>query len=944
MQNWWEQDSVAQPAPSAPTNGGIIRPRVDPYKARDQQLQEEAAQRARQDQARQIESDRVRNEKDRIQIEKDRARLDATGGIEASVEQGKAAGFALRAQSANADYESAFFNPKTGKGLDPDTLIGTTGALIAPGITANFSSDARNAQRSRERDFIAAVLRYESGAAIPDSEYATAYQIYFPSSNAGKEEIAAKQKARANAIEGLRLGAGPNVARIPGDGTRRPEMAGDVPVGATVAIGGNGGGDEPFDRNAYLATRGLDPNKEATIVSFWNTNRGNAELTEAGALRFYAEQGIPPPSADDLQRMIEQAKAGFQFGPVDTSQEEAAYRAELERASQAQGDTGYTERADQGITLGISDEAAGVGGAIGSLLRGDNPVTGYQFARDVQRFRNEQADQQTGLAGDAVEIGSSLFLPFGAARTAGQATRVGALAGGIGGFGYGEGTQNSLANAAIGSAAGGTLGYGFNRLGNAIANRSAANTQRLVQENDMLRAAEAVGTSPPARMFTDPSLEARTRATSQTVIGAQKIRDGVRQFGDEIEGAVNNLSTGTPIRNNQVGGALVREAAERQIKTTGASAKKSYDAAERLAGGAKVAPKESVKLLDEQIAQLSETSNLNKAEITFLQELRDDFSKDLSVGALRRARTTLRKKISKGDLVFGENEARVKSIMDVAADDITTGLREQGKGAAAEAFRRADVKYRARMEYIEKTLQKVIGKRNSNMSDEAILSKFRSLATPGGDSEGLRKFYASLTPEEAADVSATFAEMLGRGGKEGTRDFSTATLVENIEQLKKSGATMTTLFGKDGAKAINDIELLAREHKRVVGATSGGGSAAGNDWRFMVASMFFPGAGSAAASGGDVLMTGAAAALGFAIKAGRDALSARMLMSPKITNWARTAPKTTNPAVINKHFEKLGAIAKAEPALAAEIDAFRNAILGAANDNAQRAVAEDRQR
>lgn len=91
-------------------------------------------------------------------------------------------------------------------------------------------------------------------------------------------------------------------------------------------------------------------------------------------------------------------------------------------------------------------------------------------------------------------------------------------------------------------------------------------------------------------------------------------------------------------------------------------------------------------------------------------------------------------------------------------------------------------------------------------------------------------------------------------------------------------------------------------------------------------------------------MTGAAAALGFAIKAGRDALSARMLMSPKITNWARTAPKTTNPAVINKHFEKLGAIAKAEPALAAEIDAFRNAIFSAANDNAQRAVAEDRQR
>ena len=66
-------------------------------------------------------------------------------------------------------------------------------------------------------------------------------------------------------------------------------------------------------------------------------------------------------------------------------------------------------------------------------------------------------------------------------------------------------------------------------------------------------------------------------------------------------------------------------------------------------------------------------------------------------------------------------------------------------------------------------------------------------------------------------------------------------------------------------------------------------------------------------------------------------------MSPKVTGWLRSAPKTTDPAAINKHWAKLGAIAKAEPALAAEIDAFRNGILGAANDNAQRAVAQDRQ-
>ncbi|UQS94836.1 mediator of RNA polymerase II [Pseudanabaena phage Pam1] len=697
----------------------------------------------------------------------------------------------------------------------------------------------------------------------------------------------------------------------------------------------------------------------------------NAEMAGAGTAPAGDRPDDLPPDAKEVVRDSAGNMVGYitedgDFVTTFRTPERQAYDERVKQAAQGQG--GYTERADQGITIGLSDEAAGVGGAISSLFRGANPMEGYQFSRDVKREQNRLADERTGLAGDAVEIGSSLLLPFGAARTAGQAVRVGAVAGGVGGFGYGEGAQNSLTNAAIGTAAGGTLGYGLNRLGNTIANRSQANTQRLVQQNDLMRAAEATGISTPARAFTDPALEARTRAVSQTMIGGQKIREGVQRFGDEIEGAVNNLSTGTPIRNNEAAGAMVREAAERQIKQTGESAKRSYDKAEKLAGNVRLTPTQSLSIIDEMIGKvggqqktglldqngnpitrtvegrgLSETPNLNSEELAFLQRLKSDFSNDLSVAALRRERTRLRQKISKGDLVFGEDEARVLSIMDAAAADIEAGLRAQGKQGAAAAFRAADIKYRARMDYINNTLQKVIGKRNAGLSNEAVMRKFRSLATPGGDSEGLRKFYASLTPEEAADVSATFAEMLGRGGKEGTKDFSTATLVENIEQLKKSGATMTTLFGKDGAKAINDIELLAREHKRIVGATSGGGSAAGNDWRFMLMSMVFPGAGSAAA-GGDAVVTGLAAAAGLAIKAGRDALSAKLLMSPRFTNWMRTAPKSNNPTVIDKHWERLGAIAKAEPALAAEIDVFRNAIFSAANDNAQRAVAEDRQR
>jgi len=890
MQNPFDQFDAPAPAPQAP---GVImgRPKQPTQlQMRDQQLQEEA-------QARQAERDRLANEKDRQQIDRDRRKLDATGGIDASVEQGKAATFALRAQAANKDYEGAK--------LDPDSMIGQFGYSVAPGITANLSSDARNAQRSRESDFIAAVLRYESGAAIPPSEFDSAYKIYFPSSNAGELEIEAKRKARANAIEGLRLGAGPNIARIPGD--MAPNENRDYSaVGDFASI------------EQYVNSP--DPSPKGLMELHNKLNAGSRPITEFEAAA------------------VLKTLTGREF-PLTPQDEVAAYDEQVKQAAQGQG--GYTERADQGITLGISDEIAGVGGAIGSLLRGESPVEGYQFSRDVKREQNRVADERTGLLGDAVEIGSSLFVPLGGAITSpARAARIGGTAGLLGGFGYGEGAQNSTVNALIGAGGGAALGAAGTYGGNALMNRA---TRKAAASNEMVaidQAANELGMAPLPRIISNPSVETRGRAVAGTVAGGQTIREGVRAFGDDIEGAVNSLSTGTAIRDNEVAGGIVREAAQRQIKQTGESARRSYDRAEKLAGNARVTPSQSVQLLDQEIASLSETAGLNSAEISFLQTLKDDFSKDLSVGALRRARTTLRKKISKGDLVFGENEARVLSVMDAAAADIEAGLRSQGKGAAAQAFRAADTKYRARMDYINNTLQKVIGKRDSNLSNEAVLRKFRGLATPGGDSEGLKKFYASLTPDEAADVSATFAEMLGRGGKDGTKDFSTAVLVDNIEQLKKSGAAMTTLFGRDGAKALDNILLLAREHKRVTGAISGQGSAQGNDWRWMLASMFFPSAGTAVA-GGDAALAAGMGVAGFAIKAGRDALSAKLLMSPRFTGWMRSAPRTTNPKAINAHFAKLGAIAKANPAIASEIGLFRETMLKVANDNANKAVAQE---
>lgn len=728
------------------------------------------------------------------------------------------------------------------------------------------------------------------------------------------------------------------------DDARRPAMAGDVPVGANVQVGGGGGNDAPFDRDAFLASRGLDANKEATATAFWNENSGNEGLTPISALRFYAEQGIPPPSDEDLNKMVEQAKAGFRFGPIDTTDQEAQYRALLEKASQQQGEAGYTQRADQGITLGLSDEAAGVGGAISSLLRGADPTAGYQFSRDVERLRNEQADQNTGLAGDAVELGSSLFLPFGSTRTVRQAAKVGAVAGGVGGFGYGEGAQGSATGAGVGALAGGTIGAGAGWVGNALLNRQAARQISGNQANALLQAGADEGVT-VNRAMANPALQPRVTGVSGTMAGSRSIERNMGEIGGQIEGRVADLGGGGTSLTNEVGGSKVRAVAERQIKKSGEAAKKIYDRAEQASSGVKITPKESLARVDDIAKTLSETPGSNKAELEYLKTLKSDLSKDLSVGGLRRLRTKLRKSISKGDLVFGENEADVLSIMDSASLDIANGLRSQGKVGAAKLFEEADNLYRERAKYIDGTLQKLIGKRNSTMSDQQVFAKFRSLADPKGDGPALERFMSEMSPDEVADVAATFADDLGRNSK---NEFSTAFLVSQAEKLKENPTALKAIFGDAGAKSLDNLITLSREHARVTNAARGSQTGVRADYRSWLTNAIFTGgagltAGLTQGAGTAALAATATAATVGAAKLGKDALSARLLMSPKVTGWLRSAPKTTDPAAINKHWAKLGAIAKAEPALAAEIDAFRNGILGAANDNAQRAVAQDRQ-
>lgn len=121
---------------------------------------------------------------------------------------------------------------------------------------------------------------------------------------------------------------------------------------------------------------------------------------------------------------------------------------------------------------------------------------GYTSARDQERARIDIARENLGGVGTALEVaggGAGILARPGQVMAAGrsvaasgqpisrpavqnalarQAGRDGARIGAVGGFGYGEGLEGSAINTAGGAVLGGALGYGGQRLGNALANRA----------------------------------------------------------------------------------------------------------------------------------------------------------------------------------------------------------------------------------------------------------------------------------------------------------------------------------------------------------------------------------------------------------------------------------------------------------------------------------------
>ena len=411
----------------------------------------------------------------------------ATGG---TVEQGKAASFYNRAVGANTDFE----NTNGGHGMGPRNVVQEAIHNSLPGLENTFiNSSDRQLSDQAQRDFIAATLRYESGAAIPPSEFDTQYRIFFPMPGDGHDVIAQKARARQRAIEGLRLSAGPAgdqadrlrennankdaAAVIPGKTDNAPPIAG-TPSGP-----GTPPPSSPTPPPSDLGPAQISPDGSQSFA----TDRDKAfaakaqDLFDRGAskadLNALAVSEGYNPYGDDLNEALRYRDKGGKGALLLAPK--SGYQGPTALGSMAASPVGaYAAGAANALTGGYLDEIVGATG--GDAARA-------QQAKEVMREAHPIADIAGNITGGALAMagGEAALGRLGVSA----ATRAGTLAprligedaayGGL--YGSGENNDNRLGGALGGAVAGAAGGVAGRYLGGAAARALAPTGGRLAE-------------------------------------------------------------------------------------------------------------------------------------------------------------------------------------------------------------------------------------------------------------------------------------------------------------------------------------------------------------------------------------------------------------------------------------------------------------------------------
>lgn len=621
------------------------------------------------------------------------------------------------------------------------------------------------------------------------------------------------------------------------------------------------------------------------------------------------------------------------------------------------GEGGFKEVGSSGITLGLSDEAAGIGSALGAALTGDFDVgANFEAGRAVEDLRIQQGRDNMGIAATGLELAGAggairAASAFGQARQAvrglqnsgrainrasvqgamrNRATAEGAGIGVIAGGAQGSTLEERGQNALIGAAAGGVLGRVGQNVQNALANRAVQQSgASLPSGAQAQQAADSLGIDLIPAVTGGTTAQRLTSGARQGFISDRPIASAVDRM--EAQGAAARAraseAAGDAV-DAQDAGELVRRGAQVYSRRTSQIGGNLYDRADRMAGGVKLPLPKATQALDDEIASLQQSPTADSSSLLRdLQNLRNQISQgQFSIPGIRAMRTDLRQEIVARGLRFSPSDTIYSRVLKAAEDDLIGGLRQAGKDNAANALQTASNFWRRRVETIDEVLDPILGK-NAQRSGEQILAAVERLAKPdSGSSVNLGRLMRAMPAGEASAVRATVINRLGRptaGAAEVDREgFSFATFLTNWNNM--SPRARGALFPRESREALDQLATVAQRVK-AAGASTNTSNTAG--------ALISQGA----ISGGLWYLDPFVAAFG----AGSQYAFGKLLASPRFARLLAGAPRQDNPQARRAFASRLGNLAQSEPTIAREIAAYQRAI--AANDNVAGSLAAEEQ-
>lgn len=906
---------INSPAAGSAPSGGLTRitppkaPKVvDPYDANQDAIKNA-------NEAERLRMAREREAREREDYERKKA-LGPEG--EATVDERKAAGFLKRALNAESNFLNIDADPDAvgQQQIGGRSLPGLAFAETFPNAANAFSSESRQLADQAQREFIAAILRYDSGAAIPPSEFVTNAQIYFPSPGDTPAVIAQKAEARRTAIEGLRSSSG----RAAPQSVSTPEGMRDV---AQFAIGAAAPGVDGVV---------VDPGAPPTGTSD-ERNAADDSTLEPGQQFAYDAQGnrIGILNADGSWN------SGFGSIVDDFSAREAE-----EKIKNALGDDriSMTPGIEKGASWNWSDEYRGLQGGLRSLVTEGDFGKGYRENRDLERAAQRLSRKEHGIL---PELGGSLataVIPMGAAATTGQLIKQGAAIGAAAGAGEGEGFRDTALKTTVGSGIGALTGAGIAQVPKLA---KALGRNRPLPDRSVIDAGKRQGI--PIRLpDAMPSRSREFAVLESSPNQGQRIADtlaaDVEAFGNRVAGVV----PGRPLEPLPRGD-MIQKAGGRYLARTRQKATELYDAAKAAGGDEIVDAAPFVQDVDNRIAQLKANGEeANSGVISMLESMKRDLASGISVPKLQAQRTTLRSRLNQAGLTMDPNQAQLSDALSVASDVLKGGLSKPG---AKEALSAADAFYADRQKFIGGVL-KHFSDRKGNIGPETAAKRFDQFLKEGGNFRVVQKMFGELEPDEKSSIAASVAQSLGRNQK---GEFSLPIFLNNVsgKSATLSNRAQFLLFGKEGVRALRDLEVIAKAKTASEGSFNRSRSATTfqGGFRLKDSLMSLLGVGGAATAGGDTLPVLATGALAYGASRGvskiSDARKANLFLNPKFTTWLRNAPDSDDPAVIGKYLDRLNKIASRDQAFLMDANAIRDYVTSALLQSPSRAAATGQQ-